>query len=96
MPSPSETTAAAETTAFRDYRQDLVDALALMIMNFDERSMRDSRRSIGLGDDFSYPAMPRRVKSLADARAVLAEHAALHPDRVYEARNAACARAVRS
>lgn len=91
--SPSEKTAAAAIGADR---QDLVDALALMIMNFDERSTRDGRRAIGLGDDFSYPAMPRRVKSLADARAVLAEQAALHPDRVYDARNAERAEAVRS
>lgn len=75
---------------------DLVDALAMMVMNFDDHVSRDGRRAIGLGDSFSYPAMPRRVKSLEEVRTVLARHHSAHPDRVYEQRNAERAKAVRS
>lgn len=75
---------------------DLVDALALMVMNFDCRTSRDGRRAIGVGDSFSYPAMPRRVKSLEGARAVLTRHHSAHPERVYEIRNAERGKAVRS
>jgi hypothetical protein len=75
---------------------DLVDALALMMMNFDDDTSRHGRRMIGVGDSFSYPAMPRRVKSLEHARAVLTRHHSAHPDRVYEIRNAERGKAVRS
>lgn len=74
---------------------DLVDALSVMVMDFDCHVTRDGRAMVGVGDDFCYPGMPRRVKSLEDVRAVLAKHHAAHPRRVYEARNAERAKAAR-
>lgn len=50
---------------------ELADALQVMVMAWEAKTTADARQSIGLSADIAFPAMPRAIKSYADARAVL-------------------------
>lgn len=58
---------------FRDgpSRQELIDALHVMVMAWEAQTTVDGRKMIGLTGDITFPAMPREIKSSADARRIL-------------------------
>ena len=77
----SEAVAQSEQHRYTPYGK-LLQALRIMIMAWDDESARDARRYIGVGDDCRFPLVMGPIKSVEDARQVLAE--ALESSRLVE------------
>lgn len=63
-----------EIEAFVAGETDLIDSLQVAVMAWDAETTQDGLREIGLGDDITFPLMPRAITSMAHARAVLHKH----------------------
>jgi hypothetical protein len=51
--------------------EDLFDALNVMIAAWEAHTTQDALKMIGLSGDITFPAMPSRIRSYADAKRVL-------------------------